>query len=163
MMVGFTTRTTSCQLLRKQRYRPDGLQIRLWLDQLVSLNNRTEGRSFFHLDALRSTVNLTDGGGSARQSILYDAWGNERERMGASANKFTFTGHEKDEETGLVYAKARFYDPDIGRFLIKIRFLGDAGAPPSLHRYAYAHSNPLRFIDPPRTHSPFFKQGISTI
>ena len=52
------------------------------LDQLVSLNNRVEGRSFFHLDALRSTVNLTDGGGSARQSILYDAWGNERERIG---------------------------------------------------------------------------------
>ncbi len=118
------------------------------LDQLVSLNNRVEGRSFFHLDALRSTVNLTDGSGSARQSILYDAWGNERERVGVSANKFTFTGHEKDEETGLIYAKARFYDADIGRFLNQDTYLGDVGTPPSLHRYTYTHANPLRFIDP---------------
>ena len=34
----------------------------------------------------------------------------------ASANNFTFTGHEKDEETGLIYAKARFYDPDMVDF-----------------------------------------------
>ena len=121
------------------------------LDQLVSLNNRVEGRSFFHLDALRSTINLTDGGGSTRQSILYDAWGNERERVGTSANKFTFTGHEKDEETGLIYAKARFYDPDVGRFLNQDTFFGDINNPPSLHRYTYAHSNPLLFVDPTGT------------
>ncbi len=100
------------------------------LDQLVSLNNRVEGRSFFHLDALRSTVNLTDGGGSARQSILYDAWGNERERVGTSANKFTFTGYEKDEETSLHYFGARFYDSSVGRFLSADPFLGhDAPVP----------------------------------
>ena len=118
------------------------------LDQLVSLNNRPEGRSFFHLDALRSTVNLTDGSGSARQSILYDAWGNERDCVGTSANKFTFTGHEKDEETGLIYAKARFYDPDVGRFLSQDNFLGEVNSPPSLHRYSYAYQNPLLFVDP---------------
>ncbi len=54
------------------------------LDQLVSLNNQVEGRSFFHLDVLRSTVSLTDRGGSTRQSILYDAWGNERDRIGTA-------------------------------------------------------------------------------
>ena len=112
------------------------------------MNNRVEGRSFLHLDALRSTVNLTDEGGSARQSILYDAWGHERERIGVSANKFTFTGHELDEETGLVYAKARFFDPDVGRFLSQDAFLGESSEPPSLHRYMYAHANPLRFVDP---------------
>ena len=57
---------------------------------------------------------MTDAAGATQQAILYDVWGNERDRIGASANRFTFTGHEKDEETGLIYAKARFYDPDIG-------------------------------------------------
>ena len=118
------------------------------LDQLVSLNNRVEGRSFFHLDILRSTVSLTDPSGSARQSILYDAWGNERDRIGASANKFTFTGHELDEETDLIYAKARFYDADIGRFLSQDSYLGEIVNPPSLHRYYYAYENPLLFLDP---------------
>ncbi len=117
------------------------------LDQLVSLNNRVEGRSFFHLDALRSTVSLTDPTGTARQSILYDAWGNERGRIGTSANKFTFTGHEMDEETGLIYAKARFFDPDIGRFLTQDSFLGDVTNVPSLHRYYYANQNPLFYFD----------------
>jgi RHS repeat-associated protein len=118
------------------------------LDQLVCLNNRNEGRSFFHLDVLRSTVNLTDGFGSARQSILYDAWGNERDRIGASANKFTYTGHELDEETGLIYAKARFFDPDVGRFLSQDPLLGKSNEPPSLHRYTYAWNRPTFWSDP---------------
>ena len=118
------------------------------LDQLVSLDNTVEGRSFFHLDILRSTVSLSDAAGNTRQSIFYDAWGNERDRVGASANRFTFTGHEKDKETGLIYAKARFYDPDIGRFLNQDLLLGDVGSPPSLHRYAYVESRPTIFVDP---------------
>jgi RHS repeat-associated protein len=118
------------------------------MDQLVRLDNRTEGRSFFHLDVLRSTVGLTDAAGGARQSIFYDAWGNERERIGASENNFTFTGHEKDDETGLIYAKARFYDAEVGRFLSQDSFLGEANEPPTLHRYFYGRENPLRFVDP---------------
>jgi RHS repeat-associated protein len=118
------------------------------MDQLVRLDNRNEGRSFFHLDGLRSTVSLTNAAGGSRQSIFYDAWGNERDRVGSSVNNFTFTGHEKDEETGLIYAKARFYDAEVGRFLSQDSFLGEANAPPSLHRYFYAHANPLRFVDP---------------
>ena len=117
------------------------------LDQLVSLNNQVEGRSFFHLDVLRSTVSLTDGGGSTRQSILYDAWGNERERVGSSASKFTFTGHELDEETLLVYAKSRFYDTRIGRFIGQDSYIGVSNIPQSLHRYVYARTNPLKFVD----------------
>jgi RHS repeat-associated protein len=118
------------------------------MDQLVRLDNRGEGRSFFHLDLLGSTVGLTDAAGGSRQSIFYDAWGNDRDRVGVSSNEFTFTGHELDEETGLIYAKARFYDADIGRFLSQDSFLGSVNAPPSLHRYAYSFSAPTRYIDP---------------
>jgi RHS repeat-associated protein len=118
------------------------------LDQLVRLNHRNEGKSFFHLDGLGSTVNLTTDAGAARESIFYNAWGQERDRIGASANRFTFTGHEIDRETGLFYAKARFYDPEIGRFLSQDSFLGDVNEPPSLHRYFYANDNPLLFVDP---------------
>jgi RHS repeat-associated protein len=117
------------------------------LDQLVRLNHRNEGKSFFHLDALGSTVNLTTDAGAARDSVFYNAWGQERDRIGASANRFTFTGHEVDRETGLFYAKARFYDPEIGRFLSQDSFLGEVNTPPSLHRYFYANDNPLIFID----------------
>ncbi len=118
------------------------------MDQLVRLDNRAEGRSFFHLDFLGSTVGLTNNLGATRQSIFYDAWGNERDRIGSSANNFTFTGHELDEETGLIYAKARFYDAEIGRFLNEDSLVGDVAAPPSLHRYIYGWNRPTFFTDP---------------
>jgi RHS repeat-associated protein len=71
-----------------------------------------------------------------------------------------------DEETGLIYAKARFYDPDIGRFLTQDSFLGDVTNVPSLHRYAYAFSNPLVFFDPTgnqtESNSPTAAKGMTS-
>jgi RHS repeat-associated protein len=46
------------------------------------------------------------------------------------------------------YAKARFYDPEVGRFISQDSFLGDINDPPSLHRFFYANANPTRYIDP---------------
>ncbi len=62
-------------------------------------------------------------------------------------NRFTYTGHEFDPETGLYYFKARFYDPELGRFASADPYLGDALTPPSLHRYLYAYANPSLYID----------------
>lgn len=47
-----------------------------------------------------------------------------------------------------LYAKARFLDPKLGRFLTQDSFLGSIDEPPSLHRYLYANDNPTRFVDP---------------
>jgi len=46
------------------------------------------------------------------------------------------------------YAKARFYDPEVGRFLTEDPAEGDLTRPPSLHRYLYAYGNPTVWIDP---------------
>ena len=54
---------------------------------------------------------------------------------------------EEDRETGLLYAKARFYDPDAGIFLSEGAFEGDEMIAPSLHRYIYVYQNPTVFID----------------
>ena len=53
-----------------------------------------------------------------------------------------------DDETNLVYMKARFYDPDSGRFLTEDTYLGQQDLPPSLNRYLYTYSNPTKYIDP---------------
>jgi len=62
-------------------------------------------------------------------------------------NRLTYTGHEFDPETGLYYFKARFYDPELGRFASADPYLGDTLTPPSLHRYLYAYASPLRYVD----------------
>ncbi len=116
-------------------------------DRLLSLEQATEGEQFYHFDALGSVVNLSKPDGSLQARYQYDAWGNERASTGSSWNRFAFTGHEKDEETGLYYFKARFYDPQLGRFLSQDRYLGETNTPPSLHRYLYAYANPTVYVD----------------
>jgi len=48
----------------------------------------------------------------------------------------------------LLYAKARFYDPETARFTSQDSYLGKPDDPPSLHRYFYANDRPTYFVDP---------------
>jgi RHS repeat-associated protein len=116
-------------------------------DRLLSLNHATEGRAYYLFDALGSVTNLMNTSGAIQARYQYDAFGNYRSQAGSSFNRFAFTGHEKDNETNLYYFKARFYDPETGRFLNQDAYLGDVNTPPSLHRYLYAYSNPTVYVD----------------
>jgi len=62
-------------------------------------------------------------------------------------NRHIFTGQEHDENTGLIYFGARYYDPDIARFITQDTYLGEPNTPPSLHRYLYAYGNPTVYVD----------------
>jgi RHS repeat-associated protein len=50
--------------------------------------------------------------------------------------------------TGSQIAKARYFDPKLGRFLTQDSYLGQIDEPPSLHRYTYAHNRPTFYVDP---------------
>ena len=115
-------------------------------DRLLSLDTGTETQ-YYHHDALGSTVNLTDGAGLTKVRYTLDPWGHIRSQLGSSVNRQIFTGQEHDENTGLIYFGARYYDPDTGRFISQDSYLGEVGTPPSLHRYLYAYSNPIVWID----------------
>jgi RHS repeat-associated protein len=56
-------------------------------------------------------------------------------------NPYGFTGREFDPESGLIYLRARYYDPRTGRF-------HQEDPIQSLNPYRYASNNPLRFTDP---------------
>jgi RHS repeat-associated protein len=56
-------------------------------------------------------------------------------------NAVSFTGHQFDVATGLVYARARYYDPTLGRFLSQ-------DPEPAVNPYVYALDAPLEFTDP---------------
>jgi RHS repeat-associated protein len=119
-------------------------------DRPISLLRRDEPRRFFGLDGLRSVTNLTDAAGAVAARYHLDAWGNFRfpAELSVSKNRFAFTGYEWDPEIGLFNAKARYFDPQLGRFLTQDSFLGQIDEPPSLHRYVYGYANPLRYVDP---------------
>ena len=117
-------------------------------DRLLSVDDPVEGRAFYLVDALGSVVNLMTPQSTVLGRYQWDAWGNLRASLETEANPFGFTGHEHDGESGLIYAKARFYDPEIGRFLSHDPMGGAVNNPPSLHRYLYAYANPTVYIDP---------------
>ncbi|MDH3976669.1 MAG: hypothetical protein OEV42_20590, partial [Deltaproteobacteria bacterium] len=117
-----------------------------YADRLLSLNTGTVTQ-YYHHDALGNTVNLTDSAGAVKVSYSLDPWGTIRSQSGTSVNRQIFTGQEHDENTGLIYFGARYYDSETARFISQDTYLGEYGTPPSLHRYLYAYSNPTVYID----------------
>jgi RHS repeat-associated protein len=61
-----------------------------------------------------------------------------------------FTGYEKDQETGLDFAQARYYGNGLGRFTSVDPLLESAklGLPQSWNRYSYVLNNPIALSDP---------------
>lgn len=100
----------------------------------------------------RLDVRLEAGlfGGGEPDLLALDAWGNYRnpQELEASKNRFGFTGHLFDRETGTYYAKARYFDPELGRFLSQDSFTGFDDEPTSLHGYTYVENRPTYFTDP---------------
>lgn len=117
-----------------------------YADRLLSLNT-VSGAQYYHHDALGSTVNLTDNAGAVKVSYSLDPWGTIRNQVGTSVNRQIFTGQEHDEQTGLIYFGARYYDSETARFISQDTYLGEYNTPPSLHRYLYAYHNPTVYID----------------
>lgn len=60
---------------------------------------------------------------------------------------FGYTG-EMEDENGLVYLRARYYNRNTGTFMSMDPYEGDFNDPMSLNRYAYAHGNPVNLVDP---------------
>ena len=61
-------------------------------------------------------------------------------------NALTFTGKEKDSETGFYYFGARYYDPSLSGLFLSVDPLADKY--PSISPYAYCAWNPVKLVDP---------------
>ncbi len=81
-------------------------------------------------------------------SNSYDTFGAHTAPTPATAGRYGYTGEEIDTETGLVYLRARYYDPALGRFISPDPFLGRLAEPITQNRYVYVKNNPLGFTDP---------------
>lgn len=115
------------------------------LDMLYSIDGA--GPHYQHNDSLGSVVAITDGSGAVEQTYDYDVFGVMRSATGTSDNRYTFTGEENDA-SGLVYLRARYYDPSTGRFLSPDPFPAKATDTQTLNRYVYVKNNPTNYTDP---------------
>jgi RHS repeat-associated protein len=107
---------------------------------------RTDGVGVRSLlpDALGSTVALGDNTGTLQTQYTYEPFGVTTQTGLASTNSYKFTGRE-DDGSGLMYYRARYYQPRLQRFIAEdpIGFLGG-----DVNLFAYVENNPASFNDP---------------
>ena len=109
---------------------------------------------FYHEDGLGSIMELTNDIGSVVQSYLYDSYGNINAFDGSGgpisvstgiANPYTYTGREFDDETGLYFYRARYYDATTAIFITEDP-IGLIGGDTNL--YSYVANSPVYAADP---------------
>ena len=95
-------------------------------------------------DGLGSVVGEVDPLGNLTSSPKYDVYRATRANAGAASSKQGFVGslgHVSDAETGLIYMRARYYDPSVGRFVSQDPS-GDGN-----NWFAYCDNNPVNRAD----------------
>ncbi len=120
-----------------------GLQ-RISESQMVS---GTWTTSFYGYDGGGSVRQLTSLAGGVTDSYNYDAFGNLLSSPGPTPNNYLYRGEQYDSDLGLYYLRARYYNPQTGRFLSRDSFDGNRGEPKTLHKYLYAGGDPVNRID----------------
>ena len=111
---------------------------------------------YYHADGLGSITGLSDATGTMVQTYSYDAFGNVTVfGSGNVAQPFAFTGREYDAETSMYFYRARYYDPQAGRFVTKDP-IGFAGGDVNLS--TYVQNDPINSVDP----NGFAKQNQNT-
>ncbi|MBI2147407.1 PKD domain-containing protein [Candidatus Woesearchaeota archaeon] len=111
--------------------------------QLIGMYVGDEKR-FFHPDHLGSTDVVTNSAGELVQKTIYAPYGAV---IDGGDSRLLYTGKEQDD-TGLVYYGARYYQPQHGRFTQPDWVIADPYDPQNLNKYAYARDNPYKYVDP---------------
>ena len=109
------------------------------------------GTWFYHPSHIGGSSVMTDAAGNTAAHINYFPFGEVDQARSAGTDMVThkFGGHELDEESGLVYYGARYYDPGIGRFISADSVVPENGNnAQAFNRYAHTENNPITYTDP---------------
>ena len=104
-------------------------------------------RYYYVHDGLGSVRQLVDTTGQIDTNYAYDPFG-VPVVGGEVPNPYQFTGEAWDAEVELLYLRARYYQPEIGRFVTKDPWAGNVDQPGTLNRYMYVTNNPVNHTDP---------------
>jgi len=153
-------------------------------DEIIIIGSSGESLYYYHPDHLGSASVITDGSGNLREHIEYFAFGETWVQEGASKKTpFMYTGKELDQETGLYYYGARYYDPrtsvwqSVDPILEKYLPSGDPEKDKNLPGmggvfnsgnlagFTYTHQNPVKYVDPDGNAAalPLLRPALSVI
>ncbi|MFR9708483.1 RHS repeat-associated core domain-containing protein [Paenibacillus sp. MB22_1] len=118
-------------------------------DRLLAKRDAVTNKKYYYVyNGHGDVVQIVDEAGNTVNSYQYDEWGNILHQEEQIQNVFKYAGEMQDEETGLYYLRARYYDPATGRFISKDTYEGSVTNPLSLNLYTYVENKPLNNIDP---------------
>lgn len=83
-------------------------------DRIAHVEISTGSKTCYHTNHQGSVIVMTDNAGNINQNMAYDEYGNGFASIG---ERFGYAGRRFDPETGLYYYRARYYSPQLGRFL----------------------------------------------
>jgi RHS repeat-associated protein len=130
-------------------YRPDGTSIVEYQYGVERVSQtRQQETWYYHAGLLGSINRISDEQGFVSAEYRYDGFGNLLFSNASVENSFFFSGERRDVTVGLDYLRARFLDTRVGRFVSSDPFPFALTDPATLHRYAYAHGDPINYQDP---------------
>ncbi len=103
---------------------------------------------YFLPDALGSVRQMTDEEGEVTLTQSYAPYGEVLESQGTATTDYAFTGEDYDALTGLVYMRARYYQPADGRFVSKDIWPTNVRNPMSYNSWLYVTGDPINYKDP---------------
>ena len=117
------------------------------MHRICHFTYRSTTRYWYHPDHLGSASWVSDKAGKGIQHLYYLPWGEElaNQRGTAYESRYTFSGKERDVETGYSYFGARYYNSDLSIWL-SVDPLADKY--PGLSPYTYCADNPVKLVDP---------------
>lgn len=135
-----------------------GLAFILMITGIVSA---TDIVTYYHVDQLGSPKYATDDTGALKWKEQYKPYGQRRLKEADSVNpqtgiandngwaeKIWYTGKEEELGMDINYFGARWYDPQLGRFLARDPVGFQNGNVHSFNRYTYVNNNPYKYVDP---------------
>ena len=104
----------------------------------------------YHFDCRGSTIAITNASGNITDTFAYDTYGKLIYRTGTNKVIFGYNGRDGvvTDDNGLIYMRARYYSPDMKRFVNADIVAGKISNAVTLNRFAYANGNPVSCIDP---------------
>ena len=147
---------------QRYTYGLDVLSLDTWNKSLSTWNQncakaitaKKADRSYYLQDELGSPIRIIGEAGNTKARYSYDAFGkpiipvNLISRCKTKGNIYSYTGYQYDLSTGLMYAQARYYMPEVGRFISADTYKGTVTDPQSLNLYVYCRNNPVNYVDP---------------
>lgn len=103
---------------------------------------------YYYTDQNGNVLAKADAQGNIVARYDYKPYGASVPGMGVPPNGPGYSGHINDPETGLIYMQARYYDPEVGRFLSVDPDVSKPGNVFNFNRYEYVNNNPIMGIDP---------------